>query len=166
MTPQVREFVASHADKLTGKVLEVGSLNVNGSIRDIVPIDTGIDFREGEGVDFVCRAEHLADHFIPNHFDSVVSTETLEHIEHWKEALTAISRVVKPGGWWVFTMASMRKGLHNYPNDYWRFTEEQLQTIFPGSEPVDLLTSIGWAWQNGEMDLDVEPQRPVIRCRK
>lgn len=159
MNKYVRAFVTENADKLTGRVLEVGSYNVNGTVRDIVAVHIGIDLRQGNGVDLVCGAEDLLQHFVAGYFDSVITTDTLEHVEHWKECLTAINQAVKPGGWWVCTMASPRKGRHDYPNDYWRFTTEQIEQAFPGAEVVDLVTSIGWCWQNGNLDLTVEPSK-------
>lgn len=158
MNKYVHAYIAEHADKLTGKVLEVGSYNVNGGVRDIVTVHTGIDLRKGDGVDLVCKAEDLPKHFAPGYFDSVVTTDTLEHVEKWQECLSAINKVVKPGGWWVCTMASPMKGRHDYPNDYWRFEPEQLEQVFQGSEVTDLRSSLGWCWQNGTLDLSVEPR--------
>jgi hypothetical protein len=160
MTPLVHGFIKQHKDKLVGKVLEVGSFNVNGSVRDIVSVNIGIDMRKGNGVDLVLPAEDLLLEFPESYFDSLVTTETIEHIEHWKEALTAMSKVVKPGGWWVATMASLSKRYHAYPHDYVRFNADQLNKIFPGCEVVDLGISIGWVWQNGNLDLDVRPYKP------
>lgn len=157
MTPKVHQYVTDNAEKLTGRILEVGSFNVNGSVRDIITVHTGIDLRKGKGVDLVGKAEDLPNHFEAGYFDSVVTTDTLEHVEHWKECLQGISQVVKPEGWWVCTMASLRKGKHDYPNDYWRFTPEQIEQLFPGSTVTDLVASIGWCWQNRTLDFSVTP---------
>jgi hypothetical protein len=159
MNKYVHGYIEVNADKLTGKVLEVGSYNVNGGVRDLVTVHTGIDLRKGEGVDLVCKAEELISHFEPGYFDSVVTTDTLEHVEKWRECLTAISQVVKPEGWWVCTMAHPRKGRHDYPNDYWRFEPEQIEQVFAGSTATDLRSSIGWCWKNGTLDLTVEPHQ-------
>lgn len=159
MNKHVHGYIELNADKLTGKILEVGSYNVNGGVRDLVTVHTGIDIRNGNGVDLVCKAEDLLEHFEPGFFDSVVTTDTLEHVEHWRECLSAISQAVKPGGWWVCTMASPNKGRHDYPNDYWRFTPEQIEQAFKGSAVTDLRSSIGWCWQNGNLDLTVEPRQ-------
>ena len=159
MNLKVNAYVAANADKLTGKVLEVGSFNVNGSVRDSVTIHTGIDLRKGKGVDLVCKAEDLANHFADGFFDSVVTTDTLEHVEHWRECLSAISKAVKPDGWWVCSMASLKKGKHDYPNDYWRFSPEQLEQVFPGATVSDLHVSYAWCWKNGTLDLSVEPSK-------
>jgi cyclopropane fatty-acyl-phospholipid synthase-like methyltransferase len=135
-------------------------------VRDIVTVHTGIDLRNGRGVDIVMKAEELPDYFEDGFFDSVVTTETLEHVENWKECLTAISKVVKPNGWWVCSMASLRKGKHDYPNDYWRFSTEQIEQLFPGSTCTDLFASIAWCWQNGELDLSVTPSKVADRVKR
>ncbi len=157
MNKWVHQYVLDNGEKLKGRVLEVGSFNVNGGVRDIVTVHTGIDLRAGNGVDLVCKAEDLLQHFPLEYFDSIVTTDTLEHVENWQACLSTIAKVVKPGGWWVCTMASMKKGRHDYPNDFWRFAPDQIEQLFPGTSVTDLRTSYGWCWQNGEFDFTVTP---------
>lgn len=166
MTPQVHHFLGKHKDKLQGRVLEVGSLNVNGSARDVVDVYVGVDLRNGKGVDLVCPVENLLDHFPAGSFDACVSTETLEHVEDWKGFVKTTWALVKDGGWLVITMASVHKKRHAYPDDYWRMTEEHIRLIYPdltdfktlGDKP-EKYTSIGWVVQkSGELgSLDFEP---------
>lgn len=167
MTPLVHEFIRSHADKLQGNVLEIGSLDVNGGIRDIVPNVVGVDMRKGRGVDLVCPVEDLGKHFRKRSFDACVSTETLEHVKDWKAFVRTTWDMVKENGWLVITMASKHKGKHSYPDDYWRLESEQIAKIYPTAEVFELgkpgkkPTSIGWAVQKkGELgSLDIEPIR-------
>jgi len=70
------------------KVLEVGSYNVNGSLRDrifgnlCVAEYVGVDLQLQQGyVDVVVDASALP--FRDESFDVVISTETLEHVEDW-----------------------------------------------------------------------------------
>lgn len=153
MTPEVMRFVASREDKLTGRVLEVGSYDVNGIISDLVPVEIRTDMRPGPNVDFVCKAEDLPKHFPAEHFDAVVSAETFEHIEDWRGALQGMWDVLRTGGWLVMTMASTQKRRHMHPNDYWRMEQEHLWEIFPGVELHALGgTSVGWEVQkNGPL---------------
>lgn len=64
------------------RILEIGSLDVNGTIRTIWPnaeCYVGVDLRPGRCVDVVADAAT----WIPDTlFDLVVSTECLEHAEH------------------------------------------------------------------------------------
>ena len=67
------------------KVLEVGSLNINGSIRDFFYECeyVGIDVGEGEGVDLVCEGQKYD---APNEtFDVSCSAECFEHNPFWLE---------------------------------------------------------------------------------
>ena len=79
------------------RVLDCGSLNVNGSLREFFDecAYIGIDIRAGRDVDHVT----LVHEYRPPHpFDTVVSSEMLEHDEHWEESLQAMLRALRPGG--------------------------------------------------------------------
>src|SRR3972149_7953176 len=73
-------------------VLEVGALDVNGSLRppslSLGPaVYTGVDMQGGPGVDVICRVERLTGRFGRASMDVVVSTEMLEHVEDWEGAV-------------------------------------------------------------------------------
>jgi predicted SAM-dependent methyltransferase len=145
----VLAFAEQHLDKLTGQVLEVGSRNINGSVRELVPHAIGTDMMPGRNVDIVCRAEDLLEHFGPEKFDAVMSFDAFEHIEDWRACVTNMWGVLKPGGWLVMTMASLGKGRHAYPDDYWRADWELLNAIFPDIVDMEELggASMGWTVQ-------------------
>ena len=65
------------------RVLEVGSLNINGSVRQFFTnCDyVGVDLSSGKGVDLV-GAAHTLD---LGKFDTTISCECFEHDKHWKE---------------------------------------------------------------------------------
>lgn len=134
MHQAILTFAEKHKGRITGRVLEVGSLNVNGSVRDVLPITVGADMREGNGVDVVVAAEKVCEFFGPESFDSVVSTDALEHIEHWREAVQAMWDVLKPGGTLLLTMANPKKGRHAYPDDYWRMPMDMFLRMFAGNQ--------------------------------
>lgn len=121
MNGNILDFARKHKGKIAGNVLEVGSYNVNGSIRDILPISVGTDMREGPGVDQVCSVSDLISTFGPESFDCVVSCDALEHIEDWEAALVNMWGILKPDGYLFLTMANMRKGYHGYPSDWHRW---------------------------------------------
>jgi SAM-dependent methyltransferase len=123
--------------------LEVGSLNVNGTIRNTVDIAIGVDMRPGKDVDQVCTGEELPDHFLPNEFDTVFSCETLEHVRNWREFLQGVWYVLKDDGHFICTLASKRKRRHAYPDDYWRLDPDHVKDIFRDQEIVDINPDLG-----------------------
>lgn len=148
MNESVKSYVLEHIDKLKGKVLEVGSRDVNGCVRDIVPHAIGTDMEPGPNVDVVCRAEKLLEHFGAESFDAVMSFDAFEHIEDWRGAVRAMWGVLKPGGWLVMTMAAPGKGRHGYPSDYWRANWAHIRAIFHDAGDMETWgPSMGWTVQ-------------------
>lgn len=132
MNEKVWKFTRKVGWKFGDRVLEVGSLDVNGSIRDNFPGGEyiGIDIREGTGVDMVLDAVDLPSAFPPEHFQIVLCCETLEHVERWRESIEGMWHVLKPHGFLTITTPTQEKGRHNYPSDYWRWTLEDYAHIF------------------------------------
>jgi hypothetical protein len=166
MDEATRIFYRKHKSKLQGKVFEIGSLDVNGGLRDIIDV-FGVDMRPGPGVDLVCPVQDLGKHFESGHFDACVSAGTLEHIEDWKGFVRVTWDLVKEGGYLVLTIASLQKKRHAYPDDYWRLTEDQIRTIYPrmtdyeeiGKKASGRCVSVGWVvMKEGELgSLDFDP---------
>jgi len=124
-------------------VLEVGSRNINGSVREYISslkpkLYVGIDLVEGENVDIVMDAENLVEKFGEEVFDLVISTETLEHCKNWKLVISNIKRVLKPEGLLVITTRSRGFKKHDYPHDYWRFEIKDFIEIFLDFEICNL----------------------------
>lgn len=115
-------------------VLEVGSYDVNGSLRYIVELMepseyTGVDVEEGPGVDMVCQAEGLTEKFGREKFDFVISSCVLEHLRDWKTAVSNMKNVCKPGGTLLIIVPSDWP-YHAYPYDFWRYSKEDIENIF------------------------------------
>ena len=94
------------------KVLEVGSLNVNGSIRDLfTDCDyTGIDLMDGPGVDAVCHLNTW--NAEPESYQTVISLEAMEHDRHWKESLKRMYDLTAPRGMLLMTCAGPERAEH------------------------------------------------------
>jgi autotransporter strand-loop-strand O-heptosyltransferase len=105
------------------KVLDVGSLDINGSNKNLFENCTyiGIDVGEGNNVDVIAIG-HLYD--APDeYFDTIISTEVFEHDMYYEKTIENIIRMLKPGGLFLFTCAApgrpehgtKRKGEWNAP---------------------------------------------------
>lgn len=94
------------------KVLEVGSLDINGSVRHFFQdCDyTGIDLEEGPGVDIVCQGQEFQDE--PQSFDVVCSLECFEHNPYWLETFVNMVNHCRPGGLVFFTCATIGRPEH------------------------------------------------------
>jgi SAM-dependent methyltransferase len=133
------------------RVLEVGSLDVNGTVRSVLgPAAAswhGIDIRPGPGVDEVLDVSRLSERFGPEAFDLVASTEMLEHCHDWQGALAQMLGVLRPGGLLLLTTRSPGFPLHDHPADHWRFDKRELARVV---EPVAAVVeidddfSLGW----------------------
>jgi SAM-dependent methyltransferase len=93
------------------RVLEIGSYNVNGTVRDFFEgCDyTGIDVFPGPCVDVVCSGHE----YTAEPFDVVISCEMFEHNPHWQQTLNNIAfNLLKPGGLFVMTCATTGREEH------------------------------------------------------
>jgi SAM-dependent methyltransferase len=153
----MHDSVLAWADRTTkklalrsaGPVLEVGSCNVNGSVRQFFGKDyIGVDIEEGPGVDVVVSPVHLP--FPNQQFAVVVSTEMLEHAAFPALVLSEMRRVLKSGGTLLLTTRSEGFPFHN-PPDYFRYSVDQMR---------DLLTWLGFDRISVEVDSD--PRHPGV----
>lgn len=97
------------------RVLEIGSLNINGSIRQFFRgCDyLGVDLGPGPDVDFVCAGQDLR---LPEAaFDVTCSTECFEHNPYWRETFANMVRMTRPGGLVCVTCATEGRPEHGTP---------------------------------------------------
>jgi len=91
-------------------VLEIGSLNINGTVRDFFTTDLylGVDVGDGPGVDLVAQGQELQ--FPDNSFDVAVSAECFEHNPYWLETFTNMHRMASQ--FVIFTCATEGREEH------------------------------------------------------
>ncbi|MES2741857.1 MAG: methyltransferase domain-containing protein [Pseudomonadota bacterium] len=93
--------------------LDIGSLDINGNnhtLFDETTLYLGVDVAVGRNVDVVTPAHRL---LLPDAtFDTVVSTECLEHDRHWVDSLRNAVRMLRPGGLMVITCATTGRPEH------------------------------------------------------
>jgi len=114
---QVQFFTSiykAHREAFNGKkVLEIGSLYINGSLRDIFQGTSeyvGVDLGAGLGVDVISRGHKIL--FQDNYFDASVSAECFEHDQFWDKTFQKMVDVTKPQGFIVFSCATTGRAEH------------------------------------------------------
>jgi SAM-dependent methyltransferase len=125
------------------RVLEIGSLDVNGSVRSVFPGVpwVGIDRVAGRGVDVVMDGRESVHHYGHGAFDLVVCCEALEHDPRPWEVWRLFPRLLRPGGFLLVSTPTFGFGYHGYPKDYWRPSEDAYrEVIFEGLELLRLAT--------------------------
>lgn len=93
-------------------VIEMGSLNINGSVRTHFEncIHIGVDVAPGPCVDVVCLGH---EYDMPNNsFDVAISCECFEHDPHHLKTFANMLRLVKAGGLIIFTCATTGRKEH------------------------------------------------------
>lgn len=103
-----------HKDKFIDKnIIEIGSLIINGSLRDIFlqpKSYLGVDIGAGLGVDLISRGHEVE--FPNDSFDVALSAECFEHDQHWVQTFQKMIDLVKPKGMIVFSCATTGRAEH------------------------------------------------------
>lgn len=134
-----RRFFETYAGNLKdATVVDIGSRNVNGSIKDVCPPRfryVGVDFEAGAGVDVVLDDPYKLP-FADGSVDVVVTNSCFEHSEFFWLLFLEIVRILKPHG--LFYLNAPSNGpFHRYPVDCWRFYPDSARAL------------VSWAKRNG-----------------
>jgi len=114
------------------KVLDVGSMDINGSYKEIFRAHdyTGLDIGAGKNVDIVVNDNYYwGNHVGTGVFDLVISGQCLEHVPKPWEWIKEINRVTKRGGM-VIIIAPWSIIQHRYPVDCWRILPDGMEALF------------------------------------
>lgn len=164
MHPEIDQFILSVKKVYpeyfkNKKVLEVGSQDINGSVRKhFTNCDyLGIDLGEAPGVD---KVENASEMKYSKEFDVVISSEMLEHCEKWREALMNMYLAVKSGGLFILTCAGPKRhehGTKNHTPQDSKFTLEHYRNIsvedFKTVLPLELFSEHSLGLYRGDTDL-------------
>lgn len=127
----IRSFIdreLAHSGKINGDLLDVGSLDVNGTYRQFFPGWSyfGVDIREGPGVDMVVPDSCKWD--LKRKFDVVICGQTLEHVCRPWVLMRTIGRHMKRGGL-IYLSAPFCWPFHSHPRDFFRYTPAGLRML-------------------------------------
>ena len=95
-----------------GKVLDIGSFDVCGNEKIFFTNCEfiGLDIGPGEGVDIICPAQ---EYDAPDeYFDTIISCECWEHNPFYEESIKNAIRMLKSGGFFIFTCATTGRPVH------------------------------------------------------
>jgi SAM-dependent methyltransferase len=132
------------------KVLEIGSLNINGTVRqffDTPQLYVGVDVAEGAGVDVVSLGH---EYDTKERFDCVISCECMEHNPYWSETFTNMARLCRPGGMVLMTCATTGRPEHGTPRS------------LPQDSP--LTVAAGWDYYRNLTEDDFYVEIPLAEC--
>lgn len=138
------DSIRKHVLMSPGRVLEVGSLDVNGTPRYLFENASteyiGTDMSAGNGVDRILNNKRLLETFGASSFDTVICCEVLEHDDLFWDTVSQIRDIVKPGGYLVITTPTYCFPVHRFPRDYWRFGEDAYhECFFAGWEVLNVM---------------------------
>lgn len=150
------------------RVLDMGGQDVNGTVHSQLR-DRGfggaldvLDIEQGVGVTIVGDARNT-DWWDGQSYDLVISTEMLEHLDDWWDSLDVAAQVLRPGGWFVGTCASLGRAPHGAtgapspaPGEYYdniRPTELAAGLGLRGFDPVEVQYSYDTSEPHGAGDL-------------
>ncbi len=117
-----KQFLELYIGSAPSRILDVGSYNVNGSLRDHALAEyeyIGVDMAAGPGVDIVLDDPNILP-FPDHHFDAIVTSSVFEHSVFFWLIFLEITRVCKNQGF-IYLNAPTNGLFHQYPYDFWRF---------------------------------------------
>lgn len=146
-----------------GKMLDIGCGNkpyspwFEGKITEY----TGCDIIQSDQnkVDIICPAQDIP--CAENYFDTVFTTQVIEHVGDHEGMLSEAERVLKPGGKLILS-GPFYWPLHEEPHDYFRYTKHGFKLILEkaGFKILDIQPCGGkWA-VTGIMIISAIPYKP------
>ena len=125
-------------------ILEIGSMNINGSPREAFPEVkdyVGVDQEAGLGVDLVCDAHDLN---LERKFDCVISSDSLEHDSNPLLTIDVLRR--HAAQWLIVVTPSQNWHIHRHPRDYWRILPDAIEDVIFKDFNILNFTTISYSW--------------------
>jgi SAM-dependent methyltransferase len=139
-----------------GRLIDIGcgTKPYRGMLSPFVDEHVGIDFEDGfydaANVDLIGTAYNIPAE--NGEYDCALSSAVLEHLEEPEESLKECARVLKTGGYAIYTVPFIWH-VHGKPRDFYRFTNFGLQYLFEksGFEVVEIKALSGFWVTVGQM---------------
>lgn len=120
---KILRALGSVAPKTKGRVLDIGCgefRGYEGLFKPYVDEYLCLDRMQKESIDICSDCYNIP--LENNSFDTVLSTQVLEHLESPNKMISESYRLLKPGGLFIMTVP-MTWGLHEEPYDFYRYTK-------------------------------------------
>lgn len=132
------DFVLENRARVAGPILEIGSRdhgNTNDFRSHFPRLDyLGVDMESGKGVDLVCDfvdpLEIVDAQLGGIRFRTVICLSVMEHCRQPFRMAENITALTEPGGL-LFLSVPWVWNMHDFPDDYWRFTPSAVRLLFP-----------------------------------
>ena len=164
LTPLTEALEQSIKQYATGRTLDIGCGNkpYEGMFQGLITEYLGCDVVQSDQnkVDIICEATKIP---LPDKsFDTVFSTQVIEHVEDHQALVKEAFRLLKPGGHFIVS-GPMYWHLHEEPYDYFRFTKFGFRYILEKNRfsLIEILSNGGkWALM-GQVIIHTMPARLV-----
>jgi SAM-dependent methyltransferase len=147
-----------HQRELLRDIVRVGGIHAHGRLLDVgcgqrpyaawLPAITeyvGIDITPQAGTPSVCGLAYALP-FGDCSVDTVLCTQTLEHVEEPQRTMAEMARVLRPGGFLILSVPQTWR-LHEQPYDFYRYTRYGLRYMLEQSGlQVIEITPQGGVW--------------------
>ena len=167
-------LIAAMERYLTGRVLDIGcgekakKLLANTNITEYIGLDHEHSMHDQSNVDLFGTAYDIP---VPDEsFDGALCTAVLEHLEEPQRALQESFRILKKGGFAIYTIPFFWH-LHEEPRDFYRYTKFGITHLFEsvGYEIVNIHAMSGfWLTFGSEWNYYIQflargPLKPLVK---
>ena len=143
---KLREIIPRYVN---GRLLDIGCgtkpyrVLLERYVNEYIGIDQESTDHDRSYIDIYCSAHNIA--FENESFDCAFSTAVLEHLEEPELALRECHRILKHGGYAIYSVPFIWH-LHEEPRDFYRFSKYGLKYLFEkvGFEIVELKALSGF----------------------
>ena len=128
----IEQFLSENSESIKGVVLEVLNNNYTKKLGGNRVSKSVVSHVKGWGKDTVLCNFETGEGVVPNTYDCIICTQTLQYIFDVKSAMMNIYNMLKPGGCALITVPGI-KPLCEYDDshwgEYWSFTSKSIKRI-------------------------------------